>query len=58
MEDNTMTVYNVATEYNPTADAGIHYDSFGFDWQIDNPIVSKRDLELQSLNEFCLINPF
>ena len=58
MEDNTMTVYNVATEYNPTADAGIHYDSFGFNWQIPNPILSKRDLEFQSLNEFCVTNPF
>jgi dTDP-4-dehydrorhamnose 3,5-epimerase len=58
LADHTMTVYNVATEYNPTADAGIHYDSFGFNWQIENPILSKRDLEFQSLNEFCVTNPF
>jgi dTDP-4-dehydrorhamnose 3,5-epimerase len=58
LEDHTMTVYNVATEYNPSSDAGIHYDTFGFDWQTENPILSKRDLEFQSLNEFCVTNPF
>ena len=58
IEDNTMTVYNVAKEYSPVEDAGIHYDSFGMDWKIELPIVSKRDLELQSLDKFCMINPF
>ena len=45
LEDETITVYNVATEYNPEADAGIHYDSFSFDWKVEEPIISKRDTE-------------
>lgn len=56
--DDTITVYNVATEYNPTADAGIHFNSLGFDWHVQNPIMSKRDETFQGLDSFCKINPF
>ena len=58
LEDNTITVYSVTTEHNPTADTGIHYNSFRFNWQIENPILSQKDLDSQSLNEFCKTNPF
>jgi dTDP-4-dehydrorhamnose 3,5-epimerase len=56
--NDTITVYNVATEYNPTADAGIHFNSLGFDWQIEKPILSKRDATLSGLDSFCDNNPF
>lgn len=58
LEENTITIYNVSTEYNPNSDFGIHYNSFEFDWQIANPIMSKRDIEFQSLASFCNNNPF
>jgi dTDP-4-dehydrorhamnose 3,5-epimerase len=58
LQDYTITVYNVATEYNPTYDAGIHYNSLGFDWQFNNPILSKRDEEFETLAQFCDKNPF
>jgi dTDP-4-dehydrorhamnose 3,5-epimerase/CDP-3, 6-dideoxy-D-glycero-D-glycero-4-hexulose-5-epimerase len=58
LQDYTITVYNVATEYNPTSDAGIHYNSLGFDWQLNNPILSKRDEEFETLVQFCDKNPF
>lgn len=56
--DDTITVYNVATEYNTSADTGIHYNSFGFDWKVDKPIISQRDFTFESLNNFCKNNPF
>ena len=56
--DNTITVYNVTREYNSTADSGINYDSFGFDWQVDCPIISDRDSTFDSLNNFLKNNPF
>jgi dTDP-4-dehydrorhamnose 3,5-epimerase len=56
--DDTITVYNVSAEYNPKTDTGIAYNSFGFDWQIDKPIVSQRDSKLMDLNSFCENNPF
>lgn len=58
MEENTITVYNVASEYNPEADAGILYNSFGFDWEVKYPTVSKRDAGFIGLNNFCEDNPF
>lgn len=56
--DDTITVYNVATEYNTSADTGIHFNSFGFDWKVDKPIISQRDFTFESLNNFCKNNPF
>lgn len=52
LDDNTLTMY-LATEVNsPKDDVGIRWDSFGFDWNLNNPILSKRDLELPSFNDF------
>ena len=54
LEDNTITVYNVTSEYNSENDSGILYDSFGFDWRINKPIISERDMSFESLNSFLL----
>ena len=56
--NGTITVYNVDSVYNSDFDAGIHFDSFGFDWETDEPIISKRDNSLSTLSDFQLINPF
>jgi len=58
LEDDTITIYNVGTEYNFEYDTGINYDSFNFDWGIDNPIVSERDKSFDNLNFFCSKNIF
>lgn len=58
LEDNTIMMYNVGTTYSPTSDAGIYYDSFGFNWGIAEPILSKRDLSFPTLDNFSTINPF
>ena len=52
LKNNTVTVYNVATEYNNDADYGILYNSFDFDWEITNPIISTRDKSFVNLNNF------
>lgn len=52
LKDNTITIYNVATEYNSEADCGINYNSFNFDWGIKNSIISVRDKSLESLENF------
>ncbi len=52
LENNTITVYNVGTEYDTLSDSGISYNSLGFDWDVHDPILSKRDLEFLKLNEF------
>lgn len=52
MEYNTITIYNVSSEYNSNFDAGLSYNSFGFDWKVESPIISSRDLLFESVNEF------
>lgn len=56
--NDTITVYNVATEYNADLDTGIKFDSFDFNWNSDNIVMSERDKKFQSLNSFCEKNPF
>lgn len=52
LEDNTNVTYMQTTCYAPDNDIGIHYDSFGFDWEVTNPKLSDRDLSFQPLDEF------
>ena len=58
MEENTITGYNVTTEYDSKSDQGIHFDSFGFDWQTNEVLLSTRDKEFMTLDRFCENNPF
>jgi len=52
LEDDTVTIYNVSSEYNKNADSGVRFDSFGFDWEVEELIVSERDKDLASFTEF------
>ncbi|MBS1773735.1 MAG: dTDP-4-dehydrorhamnose 3,5-epimerase [Bacteroidetes bacterium] len=52
LTDDAMTYYLVSSGYNKEADTGILYNSFGFDWGIDKPIISDRDLSFKTLEEF------
>lgn len=52
LEDDTIMVYSVATEYSPKYDSGILWNSFGFNWNLNNPIISERDKALEKLEEF------
>jgi dTDP-4-dehydrorhamnose 3,5-epimerase/CDP-3, 6-dideoxy-D-glycero-D-glycero-4-hexulose-5-epimerase len=56
LENDTITVYNVASEYNSKADMGVRFDSFGFNWDTEEPILSQRDKAFDLFNEF--ITPF
>lgn len=52
LTDDAITCYLVSSEYNQAHDAGIHYNSIGFDWQVDNPVISERDLLFVGLKDF------
>lgn len=56
LTDASLMVYKTSTEYAPTHDAGIRWDSFGFDWQCSAPLVSERDAAHGSLSSFA--SPF
>jgi len=49
-------VYHVSSEHNPASDAGILWNSFGFDWKNSAPILSPRDQGFVRFDAF--ISPF
>lgn len=51
LEDNTNVTYMQTTGYAPNNDEGIHYNSFGFDWECENPQCSQRDLTFKPFDE-------
>lgn len=52
LEDDATMVYQTSTVHSPAHDAGIRWDSFGFDWPVDHPILSERDRRFPALREF------
>ena len=52
LKDNTIVTYLQTTMYNKNCDKGIAYDSFGFNWNCVNPIISDRDKNFTKLNEY------
>ena len=43
LSDSATVVYMTTTVHDPEHDAGLRWDSFGFDWNIKEPIISDRD---------------
>jgi dTDP-4-dehydrorhamnose 3,5-epimerase-like enzyme len=56
LSDHSVMVYKTSTEHAPTHDAGVRWDSFGFDWQCAAPILSDRDLRHGAFSQ--LSSPF
>jgi dTDP-4-dehydrorhamnose 3,5-epimerase len=52
LEDNTIVIYNVSTNYNKECDCGIRWDGFGYNWNVTNPIISDRDQSFVTLDEY------
>jgi dTDP-4-dehydrorhamnose 3,5-epimerase len=44
LKENSMMLYKVSSLYNQEADKGILYSSIDFEWDVDKPILSDRDL--------------
>ncbi len=56
LEDDTCTVYLQTSTYSREHDTGIEINSFGMDWKVKEPIISKRDREFDTMEKF--ISPF
>ncbi len=52
LTENAMTYYLVSSEYSQQHDTGIRFDSIGFNWDCEAPIISPRDLSFKTLAEF------
>jgi len=52
MSDEATMLYRVSAEHAPSCDAGIRWDSFGYEWGVINPVVSDRDQSHISFDDF------
>lgn len=52
LTDDAITYYLVSSEYSKEHDTGILYNSFGFDWGVDNPVISERDLSFPRMEDW------
>jgi dTDP-4-dehydrorhamnose 3,5-epimerase/CDP-3, 6-dideoxy-D-glycero-D-glycero-4-hexulose-5-epimerase len=52
LEDDTIVHYAQTSCYSKEHDSGIKYDSFGFSWNIHNPIISDRDKSFPRFADF------
>ena len=52
LEHGTTMIYQTSTVHSPAHDAGIAWNSFGFDWPVKNPQLSGRDNKFPALHDF------
>lgn len=52
LESGSLMVYKTSSEHAPSHDAGVRWDSIGFDWGIQQPVVSERDAQHPRLADF------
>lgn len=56
LEDRTVMHYQTTVEHESQSDAGIRWDSFGFQWPQQEPLLSPRDRAHVIFDEF--VSPF
>jgi dTDP-4-dehydrorhamnose 3,5-epimerase len=56
LADHSMLIYKTDAVYTPEFDRGILWNTFGFSWQIEYPILSTRDNNFPSFSNF--LSPF
>jgi len=52
LSDNATLVYKTSTVYSPESDAGILWNSFGFEWPFISSVISERDKKFLSFVDF------
>ncbi|EQD35303.1 dTDP-4-dehydrorhamnose 3,5-epimerase [mine drainage metagenome] len=52
----SIVLYAVDSPYSMLSEGGIRYDSFGYDWRVENPILSDRDRSFIQFDGF--MSPF
>lgn len=52
LTDDAITYYLVSSQNQKGADDGILYNSFGYDWKCEKPIISQRDTTFKTFDEF------
>jgi dTDP-4-dehydrorhamnose 3,5-epimerase/CDP-3, 6-dideoxy-D-glycero-D-glycero-4-hexulose-5-epimerase len=52
LSETSNVLYLQSDFFNASEDASIHYNSFGFNWGIENPILSKKDEKAESFEDY------
>jgi dTDP-4-dehydrorhamnose 3,5-epimerase len=54
LKEGALMLYKTSTVHDAVCDAGVRWDSFGFDWPSGGvtPIISKRDAEFPAFADF------
>jgi dTDP-4-dehydrorhamnose 3,5-epimerase len=52
LEEKSLVSYCTDTGHDPARDSGIRWDSFGYDWPVQNPIISEKDQKLVGLDDY------
>ena len=52
LTNDSLLIYKTSTEYSQSYDRGIGWDSFGFDWGVDVPVLSERDCAHPEFSSF------
>ena len=50
--DGSTVAYLFEGLYSSGSESGVRYDSFGYEWKIDKPILSQRDLSFPEFHRF------
>jgi dTDP-4-dehydrorhamnose 3,5-epimerase/CDP-3, 6-dideoxy-D-glycero-D-glycero-4-hexulose-5-epimerase len=51
--EGTIVHYAQDSCYSKLHDLGVRFDSFGYDWKTENPIISERDGSFPNFQEIC-----
>ena len=54
--DQSLMLYKTSSVYAAESDSGIRWDTFGFDWGVDQPTISARDEKHAEFGNF--VSPF
>ena len=52
LEDNSIVEYHTTSTYSATNETGILFNSFGFNWNLSDPVLSERDMNFTSFKNF------
>jgi len=52
LSEEALVLYMCSEVYSPEHDTGIHWNSVGIEWPLEDPIVSAKDNELVALDQF------
>jgi dTDP-4-dehydrorhamnose 3,5-epimerase len=50
--DDSCVMYSHTEVYDKDRETGIHFDSFGMNWTVKDPIMSERDTKFQRFEDF------